>query len=66
VREYAIWNDFSNPIGTHDRSAPFVSDHVHASGLGNSSFGSKVEPATGLFGSAVDVSCTIVSRPSTT
>jgi hypothetical protein len=46
-------NDFSNPIGTHDRSAPFVSDHVNASGFANAAAGSNVEFSRGCSGSLV-------------
>jgi hypothetical protein len=48
--------EFSKPIGTQERSAPFVSDHVNASGLGNGAAGSKVEFSTGCSGSFVLVS----------
>jgi len=51
-------NDFSNGMGTHDKSAPRVADHVNASGEGNKFCGRNTESATGRVGSAVLVSFT--------
>ena len=50
-------NDLSKGIGTHDRSAPLVMDHVQVRGFGKTFSGRKTECAAGVSGLAVLVSC---------
>jgi len=45
-------------MGTQFRSAPFVTDHVQASGGGKRASGMKTEFGTGFVGSALLLSCT--------